>query len=343
MNKYDWGIFNGVGGNYDFQDKETNNRIKITTMLNKTLRMFDYENLPESIPVIEMEKLIQTNGYAGIIKVGDEFHAVVGGLGGVRGVYGEPTELVVSNPALEVNKTYEIGKDCVIIKNDYMGMGLIPIFSQYASMLTENEITLILSNVNKRTDNLISVSDDITSESARLYLKKLYEGELGFIFENKLFESLKSKPTSNGNSVNMMDLVQYNQYLKASLLNEVGLQSNHNMKKERLITDEVNADSDSIYALVDSMLESRYLGVERLNEVFGLDVSVMFGGSWVNRNNKTNPDEDFEPIETIEPDEDNEVIEEIETNDVLEDIEVDEVDEELETDEEVEKEEREDV
>ena len=31
---------------------------------NKTLSMFHYENLPDSLPYIELEKLLQVKGYA---------------------------------------------------------------------------------------------------------------------------------------------------------------------------------------------------------------------------------------------------------------------------------------
>lgn len=309
-NKYDWGIYNGVGGKYDFKDKDSNIRNKVLQSLNKSLRMFDYENLPDSIPKTELEKLIQTNGFVCIIEVDSELYAVNGGLGGERGVYNEPTEIVVSNPALKINKTYKIGVDCVIIKNDFLGLGMLPLYNQYATMLSENEITMILSNVNKRVDNLISVSDDNTADSAKKYLDKIYNGELGYIFENKLFDSLKSNPTSNGNSVRMMDLVEYQQYLKSNLLNEIGLQSNHNMKKERMITDEVTIDADSIFALVDSMLESRISGIEKMNELFETDITVTFGGSWKHRNQVSHPESDDDGFGEPEPIEESESIEE---------------------------------
>ena len=78
-NKYDWGIYNGVGGKYDFKDKDSNIRNKVLQSLNKSLRMFDYENLPDSIPKTELEKLIQTNGFVCIIEVDSELYAVNGG------------------------------------------------------------------------------------------------------------------------------------------------------------------------------------------------------------------------------------------------------------------------
>lgn len=303
--KYKWGIYNGLSGTYDHTDKSYNVNVRNSYLLNKTLKMFNYENLPDTIPQDELEKLIQLNGYACIIEVDSELYAVVGGLGGERGVYGEPTEIVVSNPSLKINKTYKIGSECIIIKNDYLGLGLRPLFNQYSTMMNENDITMILANVNSRVDNLISVSDDVTGESAKKYLKDIYEGNLGYIFENKLFDSLKSNPTSNSRTSKMTDLIEYQQYLKSNLLNEIGLQSNHNMKKERMITDEVNADSDSIYTLVDTMLDVRKKGLEQVNELFGSELNVEFGGSWKHRNEIQDEFID-EPIDEIEETEESE-------------------------------------
>ena len=194
-NRYDWGIYNGIDGiPWDRTDKDTNVRNQVLYMLDRSLLMFRYHGLPETIPAIELERILQTNGFAGITEVNGELYALYGGLGGMYDAYGRPTIMTVANPWLNFNATLEIGKDVVLMRNDTMMMGLVPIFSKYTSMMNENEITMILASISKRVNNLISVSDDNTAESARVYLKKLEEGDLGYIFESKLFDSLKTSP-----------------------------------------------------------------------------------------------------------------------------------------------------
>ena len=99
-NKYDYGIYRGISPTYDYLDKEKNVNYAIMQFLNKTLSMFQYDNLPETIPSEELEKLLQIHGYAIIAKVNDELYAFSGGLGGEPDVYYRPTIATVTNPAL---------------------------------------------------------------------------------------------------------------------------------------------------------------------------------------------------------------------------------------------------
>ena len=277
---YSKGIYSGIGGQYDYKDKDRNVQHMIAYMLNRTLKMFEYENMPETIPVAEFERLLQVNGFAFVTEVEGELYAFNGGLGGEPDVYGKPTQITIANPALRFNKTLDIAKDGVLVKNDHVGIGLIPLFARYSTILNENEITMILATISKRVSNLISVSDDNTAKSAELYLKKLVAGELGYIMENKLFDSLKSTQTNDSGSVRMSDLIEFQQYMKASLFNEIGLNSNYNMKKERLITQEVEINSNSIFPLVDNMRDCRLEAIEKINEMYGTNISVRFGSSW---------------------------------------------------------------
>lgn len=278
-NKYDWGIYTGISGNYEFKDKETNINNSIMYMLNRSMMIFKYDGLPDTLPKKEFEKMLQVNGYCFIMEVDGELYGFNGGIGGERDVYNRPTEIVISNPALKLNKTVKLS-DGVLIKNDDMMIGLIPIYAKYSSILSENEITMILSNVNKRVNNLISVSDDNTAESARAYLKKLMDGDVGFIFENKLYDSLKTNATAPQGTGNLQDLFEFHQYMKASMYNEIGLNANFNMKRSRLVSDEVELNLDSLYPLIDNMLDQRKQGVQDIKDKFNIDISVDFTSSW---------------------------------------------------------------
>ena len=286
---------------YDFRNKEENVNNFIRYMLTRTLQMFEYNGLPETIPQKELERLLQVQGYAFITEYEGKLYAFTGGLGGQQGVYGEPTEIVIANPALSFNKTLNLEKDGVLINNDDMRQGLIPLISKYATILNENEITMILSTINKRVNNLISVSDDNTAVSAKQYLKDLEDGNIGYIMESRLYESLKAKTVSENNSTRLVDLIELQQYIKASLYNELGLNSNFNMKRERLIKPEVEMNTSSIYPLVDNMLHCRQEAVEKINAMYGTSITVEFSSSWSEREEVlVNSDEELEEIEDVE-------------------------------------------
>ena len=268
---------------YDFRQKDRNLNYFIRYTLTRTLQMFRYSGLPKTIPAEELEKLLQVNGFAFITEVEGDLYAFNGSLGGEQGIYGEATEIVISSPALRFNKTLNIKEDGVLITNDFLKLGLIPLISRYGTILNENEITMVLATINKRVNNHIAVSDDNTAESAKKYLEKLEAGELGYIMESRLYQSLKSVSSSDNNSTRLVDLIELQQYVKASLYNELGLNSNFNMKKERLISEEVEINSNSIYPYVDNMLNCRIKGLEAMNEKYNLEATVEFASSWAER------------------------------------------------------------
>lgn len=268
---------------YDFKNKNKNLNDYITYMLNRSIIMFKYHNLPDTMPQREIELLLQTNGWGCVCEIDGNLYCLNGGLGGVPNAYNMPTEIIISNPYLKFNKTLTIDTDCVVIPNDSMYVGLLPLYNRYCTMLVENDITMILATVNKRVQNLLSANDDNTVESAKNFLKKVYDGELGVIAESKLFDSLKVNASSVNSTVSMTELFEFEQYVKASLYNEIGLSANYNMKRERLTSAEVETNTDNLYPLVDDMINQRRKAVEKINEMFGTNIEVEFNSSWDNR------------------------------------------------------------
>ncbi len=269
---------------YSFKDKVRNVRVLNNLMLAKTLSMFEYSGLPDTIPAKELEKLLQVRGVAFVAEVNGKLYALSGTIGGEQDAYGNGTKFLVANPWLNFNKELDIEKDGVLFVNDDMQMGLMPIFERGNTFLVENDITMMLWGYNSRTQKLISAPDDRTKESAELYVKRIIEGEISIIAENTMFDGVKVQGGNNSSSVNAQQLTEFNQYIKASMYNEVGISSNFNMKRERLISSELDAAEDSLFPLVYNMMQNRIESVKRLNEMFNLNVEVDFGSIWALKN-----------------------------------------------------------
>ena len=265
---------------YCYKDKAKNVIIQNNYMLAKTVSMFEWENLPDTIPYKELEKLLQVNGFAFITKVNGELYAFNGGLGGVPDVYGMPTEIVISNPSLNFNKTLNLKKDGVLIISDDFQLGLIPLFNRYNTFLIENDINMMMYGYNSRTQKLISASDDKTKASAESVVKKSIEGDIAVIGESVIFEGIKVHSGANSSGVSITNLTEFHQYIKASLYNEIGLSANFNMKRERLTAGEIEVGDDSNYPFVYNMLKCRVKATELLNEMYSLDINVDFGSVW---------------------------------------------------------------
>lgn len=287
---------------YDFKNKIANIRQNSNYMLAKTISMFEWQGLPETIPYNELEKQLQTLGYTFITEVGGELYALTGALGGDVDVYGNPTKITINNIALNFNKTLSIADDGVLVRSDDCYLGLKPLYDKYNFMLAENDINMILHGYNSRIQTLLSASDDKTKASAERYLEKIVAGDLGVIGESALFDGIKTHNGGTGVNGSITTLVEYQQYMKASLHNEVGLSANFNMKRERLNAEEVGLAEDGLFPLVDNMMKCRLKAVEQLNDKYSLSLSVDYGGVWADKNHERVDDiVDDEPLDEPEP------------------------------------------
>lgn len=265
---------------YNYQNKSENVNNKIRYMLDRSFMMFKYHDLPDTIPYVELEKILQINGFAIITKVNDKLYAFNGGLGGVPDEYYRPTEVVVNNPYLNYNKTLKINEDCILIKNDSCKMGLIPMYAKYCTQLSETEITLFMALVNKRIQSFITASDDNTKKSAEEFIKKIIDGDLSVIGTSQLFDSFNTHDATERNSKTLTEIYEILKYIKGDMFNEIGLSSYNNVKKERVSNAELELNSDNLYPLVDDMLENRRTAIEAVNKMFGTNITVELNSSW---------------------------------------------------------------
>lgn len=269
------------GVKYDYLDKDVNVMRETERMINRSTMMFDWHGLPDTIPQKQLELILQMQGYAVITLINGKPYACYAGLGGVLDEYLRPTIATVSIPYLHFNETLEIGKDCALIRNDTLQQGLLPLYSKYTTLISENEISILLALVNQRIESIISASDNNTIESARQYLKDVMDGKQGIIADNAFLQSLS---ITNNRQVQgqLRELVETLQYLKASMYNEIGLATNYNLKKERVSYAEVELNTDNLYPMIDDMYYCREQGIEDCKALYGdFDgVSVEYNSSW---------------------------------------------------------------
>lgn len=251
----------------------------IDDMLIKINQMFHYENLPESVPKRILEKFLCESGYCIFTKYNDKFVILQGGLGGELNEYYEYTKCIVVNPYLKLNKEFTIGEDCVLVRNDSRMKGLLNTLSRYGVLCGDCEISLnMLTNV-LRSQYLISAGDNKTKESADNFIRKLFDGDFSCIAENTFLDGVKVHGVS-GDSKYIQQFIELNQYLKATAYNEIGLNANFNMKRERLNQNEVDLNTSILIPLADDMLEQRKKAVEEINKKYGLNISVDLSSVW---------------------------------------------------------------
>ena len=248
--------------------------------------MFKYDGLPESVPAKWLEHYLLVNGSCVFVMDGDELICTTGGWGGLPNRYYIPTEYIVSNPYVKesTRRTYTIGEDCVLARNDTYAHGLLPLIQEKTRLLTENYVSMNMSTILTRAMlNLVALTGQ-DKESIDLWLKKLERGELGAIL---------SKPNFAGNdnanisavpfaqvAGTLTDLIEERQYIKASLYNDIGLNGNYNMKREAINSNESQLNDDMLHPLIDEMLKCRKEFVEEVNDMFGTNITVEFDSAW---------------------------------------------------------------
>lgn len=287
---------------YPLTNKQVNLDDYIKSFLNRTLTMFAYTNLPDSLPRYVLERTLQVNGYATVYKYQGKLLVTTGNLHGQeKSPYNEPTQVTINVPALQLNQELTINKDCAVIKNDDLMNGLIPTLSKHGTLIVENEITLLLKDYNARIQTLISGGSDQTINSANKFLNNIIDGNLTTVAESNFLKDLSVHNAQTQGSSTFQDLLQYQQYLKSDLLSELGINTNTNMKKERLITSEVDNDSEQTYPLIDNMLQNRKEGINMVNKLFNGEIMVDYNGAWKDKADQRNtPDQQDEPDEQPE-------------------------------------------
>lgn len=260
-------------------DKDAMLRQAIFQMLNKSVKIFKYNGLPDTIPTKDLETQLQIGGFAIWKQVKDKLYTFRGGLGGEPNVYYLPTIATVANPALNYNANLEIDKDCVVMLNDYYYQGLTPLFNKYGNLLVEAEISLKFAIINARVPALIQADNDSTYKSAEEFFKKVIEGkEYGIISSKEFFDGIRSHDFYK--QAYIKDLIESIQYIKGSWYNEIGLNAAFNMKREAINEAEATLNEDILYPTIDTMLECRRNALEKINAMYGTNITVELDSVW---------------------------------------------------------------
>lgn len=276
-NRNEW-IFGRIGNIID--DKQAMLRQVILSMLAKSTRIFKYDGLPDTISVKDLETQLQVNGYVIWKEVDGKLYTFTGGLGGEPNPYYLPTIAIVANPALRYNATLEIDKDCVVMLNDNYYQGMMPLFNKYGGLLTEAEMSLKYAIINARIPAIIEATDDSSYESAISFFEKVRSGkEYGVVStDNFMTEGIKSHDFYREHYIK--DLIEAIQYIKGSWFNEIGINAAFNMKREAINEAEATLNEDILYPTVESMLALRRIALEKVNAMFGTNITVEFDSVW---------------------------------------------------------------
>lgn len=232
------------------------------------------------------KNVLFTNGYIGIVKT--EKYGVIPQICAPKG-YGlflQPTDLIVAQPLVSFDGV--IGTDCEIINltNDWFGVW--DIVEHYAIRLSIAITSVDVSLVNERISVLAAAKNKSAANTLKYLFEKVSAGEPFAVYD----KALKSEGL-NGEDDPIWTYSQdvKNNYITDKLLadidtilrqfdNEVGILA-MNGKKERMVTDEVAAESDDACARASTWEENLTDSFDRVNKLFpelNLSFTLKYGG-----------------------------------------------------------------
>ena len=275
----------------------------VANRLATTIRMFEYEGMPDTIAPTDFERNLQRSGHVGFIEHDGNVYALNGAFCGDIDAYGNPTKYRIDNVYLNINNEYTINDDCIVCKNDSMAQGFLPIMYKYASIMNDAEISFDVITTLSRITMTLTAPDEKSKLSAEEFVRRIMNGDFSVIGDSPLFDGVKSQSMMDS-AQRLVQMVEALQYIKASALNDFGIIANTNTKRERVNSTESNQANAGVMAHPIDMLMTRREAIERVNIKYGTNIAVGFGSVWADYYNNGNSDSDNNVTEP-EPEPDN--------------------------------------
>lgn len=237
-----------------------------------SVSMFEWQGLPETVDPRYLELHLFQNG--SMVYFRDE---VMGDLcldciaNGQFDVYGNPISRRAYSSYNQYQKTLN-ESDSVIIWNNYLRKPSVLDVKMFAKRLYNLDRIIDVNANAQKTPVLVQ-----GTEKQRLTLVNLYkefDGNAPFIFGDKNLD-LNSLRAISTNAPYVADkLYQLKTQIWNEALTYLGISNLNIQKKERMITDEVQRNQGGTIASRYSRLEARREAVDKINRMFGTDISV---------------------------------------------------------------------
>lgn len=240
-------------------------------LMTKLKSVLTVEGYPNNWNVDNMLDVLLTNGYIPIVKTDIGTLALEGGFYG-QNMYYMPTNVLVNNPVLG-NIDKKIGEDGELLYLNYeynKFQGVMSLINRYAVLLANIDCSLNVSLYNSRvahvfeaeTDaqvkSLQKMYDDVSKGNPAVFLKKGLK-PLGADKDGGYFLNVKNTYIGN-------DLLLTKRSIMNEFLTEIGINNANTDKRERLNSDEVNANNSEVRCTIMRYIDSLNECARKINE-----------------------------------------------------------------------------
>lgn len=241
-------------------------------LFERCMRLFVYENLPDTLPRKEIEQRFIMQGFNIITKIyKNELRTFYGTLTNFTGIYfDEPQAVSVASPIFSDT----INKDkFVLVDNSSTRNALYPLIHHYAVLLGHSTVTLQNILVNARDINGVPIAvTQQQKESITNYLSNLWNGKKTSILD-KSFIGVEFAGVNTGQGMNIKDCMETINNLIDNFYNDIGVKTSKD-KKGNMLTPEIEADNPMLLLNINDMLDCRKKGFEEVNKKYGTNIKV---------------------------------------------------------------------
>ena len=251
-------------------ERETVRLTKYYQML--ALNRYKWENLPNGIESRYIEQMLYDNGECAMFDHPDLGLCVLRSSSREKlNIYGEPTKLTLTG--FNEHRTVMMD-ECVRILNNDLGLPTLQNIVYYARRMAEID-DIIMQNLRQQRVPYLFATDENNSFSMKSLYDRMYQGEPAIFIDKEMLkgepENIMVIPTTAPYLVDKLQIQK--QEMERELLTFLGI-NNTLEKKERLLVDETNSNNQFIKMASDIGYKQRQLACQKMNEMFGLNISV---------------------------------------------------------------------
>ena len=252
-------------------ERETVRLTKYYQML--ALNRYKWENLPNGIESRYIEQMLYDNGECAMFDHPDLGLCILRSSSRENlNIYGEPTKLTLTG--FNEHRTVMMD-ECVRILNNDLGLPTLQNIVYYARRMAEID-DIIMQNLRQQRVPYLFATDENNSFSMKSLYDRMYQGEPAIFIDKEMLkgepENIMVIPTTAPYLVDKLQIQK--QEMERELLTFLGI-NNTLEKKERLLVDETNSNNQFIKMASDIGYKQRQLACQKMNEMFGLNISVV--------------------------------------------------------------------
>ena len=191
-----------------------------------------------------------------------------------------PKTATITNPALEQTYVKTIGKDCEIVKIQPLYGSIMDIIGYYADMMALTSEAIGVNILNSKLAYIFYAGSRSAADSVKNLYDRVASGDPIVVADEKLYDKATGKIKMDYFTQDLRanyianDLFESLKNIENKFFTDMGFNNTNNDKKERMIVDEVNANNEATMSKCMLWLETMKKSMERVNKMFGLDLSV---------------------------------------------------------------------